>query len=58
MQLPNSIGMMFAWVHTTLFWIGMMEEAKDILEKVARCMKKYVDLEFDVGDQVFLKLTS
>jgi len=36
----------------------MMEEAKDILEKVARCMKKYVDLEFDVGDQVFLKLTS
>jgi len=35
---------------------------RDSVEKVARCMKKYRDikrraLEFDVGDQVLLKLT-
>jgi len=40
----------------------MLEEAKDSLEKAACHMKKCVDLktrplEFDVGDQVFLKLT-
>ena len=40
----------------------MLEEERDSLEKAARHMKKYVDLkrralEFDVGDQVMLKLT-
>jgi len=40
----------------------MLKKANDSLEKVARCMTKYADLkkrpiEFDIGDQVFLKLT-
>jgi len=39
----------------------MLEEARDSLEKAARRIKKYADLkrralEFDVGDQVLLKL--
>ena len=45
-----------------LNWQEMLEEERDSLEKAALRMKKYVDLkrralEFDVGDQVMLKLT-
>lgn len=40
----------------------MMEEARESLEKSSRRMKKYADrdrrpLEFQVGDEVLLKLT-
>ena len=40
----------------------MLDEARDSLEKAARCMKKYANrdrrpLEFQVGDRVLLKLT-
>ena len=40
----------------------LLDEARDILEKASRCMKKYVDkgrwpLEFEEGEKVLLKLT-